>query len=161
MKYIVYTDGSFKDTPFGPYYAGAAAIIVGDDVRPSHLIAKVGNDAIVYMQNVAGEIIAAMSAFEYLLNVVKVKPEDSVEVRYDYAGIENWTKKKGEDNYWKAKNKTTQAYRDYVSSIVRQRCQLTFKHIKSHTGEPGNTLVDHVCKDAIDQQVARLQKEVR
>ena len=161
MNYIVYTDGSFKETPFGPYYSGAAAIIVGDDVRPSHLISKVGNDEIVSMQNVAGEIIAAMSAFEYLLNVVKVNSGDTIEVRYDYAGIENWTKKKGEKDYWRAKNKTTQAYRDYVNTVLRQRCKVVFKHIKGHSGEPGNSLVDHVCRDAIAQTVARLQTEVK
>lgn len=161
MKYVVYTDGSFKQTEAGPFYAGAAAIIVGDEVRPSQLLTKVGNDHIVSMRNVAGEIIAVMAAMEHLLNITKVTKEDTIEIRYDYEGVENWTKKKGTAGYWKAKNTTTQAYANYINTVARQRCTVTFTHIPSHTGEPGNTLVDHAAKDAIDRHVARLREEVK
>lgn len=161
MNYIVYTDGSFRNTPFGPFYAGAAAIIIGDEVRPSHLLSKVGNDDIVSMQNVAGEIIAVMAALEHLLNIVKVQPTDTIEIRYDYLGIEAWTKDKNEPGYWKAKNPTTQAYRGYIQTVVRQRCKVKFTHVKGHSGDPGNNLVDHMCRDAIDQHIDRLRSGVK
>ena len=159
MYYDVYTDGSYKDYgSLGAFYSGAATINpVGEPDRIA-ILTKVSNDELIAMRNVAGEIIAAMMAFEHCLNVLKLKQEDTVVMHYDYVGIENWTKRKGEPGYWRSKNKTTQAYRNYVNSIVKPRFRIEWKHTPGHTGDPGNERVDYLAGIAIEQHVKELME---
>ena len=49
-------------------------------------------------------------------------------IYYDYEGIGKWAT--GE---WKAKNKITQGYRDYIKQ-VKDKLELHFVHVKGHSG---------------------------
>lgn len=160
MVYDVYVDGSYKNYggDIGAYYSSAATISLQDEEKPLTILTKASSDELISMRNVAGEIIAVMMAFEHCLNVLKLKQEDKVRVFYDYAGIENWCKRKGSPGYWRAKNTITQAYSAYVNTIVRPRFEVEFHHVTGHTGNAGNELVDKLAKKAMDDHVAKLVK---
>ena len=159
MKYTVYTDGSYKKIKgIGEFYSSAATL--ASEVNPDQMtvLTKVSNDDLISMHNVAGEIMAVMMALEHCINVLHLTQKDEVTIYYDYAGIENWTRRKGESNYWRCKNETTQAYRDYINTIVRPRFQLVFRHVSGHTGEEGNERVDRLARKAIDDHVSKLME---
>lgn len=157
MKYIVYTDGSYKEFPgVGAFYSSAATIAREDGQHQTSLT-KVGNDAdILAMRNTAGEIIAVMMVMEHCLNVLKLTQDDEVIVNYDYKGIESWCLRKGHPDYWRCKTPVTQAYRDYINGIVRPRFKVTFNHVRSHTGVSGNENVDALARKAMAQYVNTL-----
>lgn len=161
MIYNVFTDGSFKAFPeFGAFYASAATIEVSGEPNTLTALTKVGNDSdLVGMRNVAGEIMAVMMIFEHCLNVLKLTQKDTVVLHYDYVGIENWLKRKGEKDYWRCKNTTTQAYRDYMNTIVRTRMNVKFVHTPGHSGIRGNERVDTLAKNALISHVKNLSME--
>ena len=137
MRYIAYTDGSYRETPFGGVYGSAAAVAKsGEDTCTT--LSKASQDEFTHMRNVAGEINAVMMLLEHCMNVLKLTQDDTLVIYHDYIGISNWVKKKGEPDYWKAKNKLTQSYRDYVNNIVRPRFNVQFYHVTGHSGVEGN-----------------------
>lgn len=157
MVYNAFIDGSFKSTQLGNFFGSAATIEPEDGSRTITTLTKAGNDPeLLSMRNVAGEIMAAMMLFEHCLNVLKLTQEDTVILHYDYAGIENWCKRKGEPDYWRSKNTVTQAYRDYVNTIVRTRFTVKFVHTPGHSGIVGNERVDKLAKEAIDKHISIL-----
>jgi ribonuclease HI len=160
MLYNIYTDGSYIDkTEFGPFYSSAATITKEGEAKPLAALTKVGNDDLLPMRNVAGEIIAVMLAMEHCLNVLNLKQDDEVVLHYDYVGIYNWCKKKGEKDYWRCKTPVTQAYRDYMNTIVRPRFKVTFVHTPGHKGIVGNELVDKMARTAINNHLENLRGE--
>lgn len=159
MQYDIYTDGSYRELRgYGAYYAGAAVIKETNSDNVVVTLTKVGNDELLPMRNVAGEILAVMMAMEHCLNVLKLTQDDEVRIFYDYQGIENWTKRKGEPNYWRSKNPLTQGYRDYINTIVRPVFKVTFHHVPAHSGIAGNELVDRLAKEAIIKHVNILEE---
>ena len=160
MLYNIYTDGSFMSkTEFGPFYASAATISKEGSEDKIAVLTKVSNDELISMRNVAGEILAVMMAMEHCLNVLKLTQNDTVVIHYDYVGIANWCKRKGEPDFWNCKNKTTQAYRDYMNTIVKPRFKVEFKHTPGHSGIAGNEYVDALARNAINQHVLSLTTE--
>ncbi|GAB6189013.1 hypothetical protein JCM30566_07520 [Marinitoga arctica] len=90
-------------------------------------------------RNVAGEIFAALLAFEY----AKQENLKCIEINYDYEGIEKWAI--GE---WKTNTELTKYYKeryDYYSSIFK----IKFNKIKSHSGDKYNELADELAKKAV------------
>jgi ribonuclease HI len=163
MIYNVYTDGSYIDhAKFGAFYSSAASIEIKGQPETLTTLTKVGNDSdLISMRNVAGEIMAVMMVLEHCLNVLQLTQEDTVNLHYDYVGIENWCKKKGEKDYWRSKTQFTQAYRDYMNLIVRPRFNVAFFHTPGHTGVPGNERVDKLARDAVKQHIRNLTMETR
>lgn len=163
MTYIAFTDGSFKAVPeVGSFYSSAATIELEGHPETLTTLTKVANDSdLLPMRNVAGEIMAVMMVFEHCLNTLRLTQEDTVILNYDYVGIENWCKRKGEANYWRCKNTITQAYRDYVNTIVRSRFHVKFVHTPGHKGITGNERVDKLARDAISVHVNNLKMERR
>lgn len=159
MRYIAYTDGSYKETPYGAVYS-SAAIIGQEGSSEVTQLTKVTSDEYVNQRNVAGEVMAVMMVMEHCLNVLKLKQTDTLVLHYDYVGIHNWCKKKGDKDYWKAKNKLSQTYRDYINLIVRPTFNIEFVHTPGHTGIYGNEKVDELAKKAIDLFVAKTMNGV-
>ena len=153
MRYEAYTDGSYKNvTGVGEYFA-SAAIIAEEGSGDWTSIVKVSNDReLISMRNVAGEIMAVMAVCEHCINTLKLKQGDTLRINYDYVGIENWCRKQGEKDFWRAKTSVTSAYRDYINTVVRPRFKLEFNHVTGHSGVRGNDIVDKLAKDAIDKR---------
>lgn len=162
MTYEVFTDGSYKEfADYGPFFSSAATITKEGDPSSITTLVKTSNDSdLISMRNVAGEIMAVMMVMEHCLNVLNLKQDDKVILHYDYVGIENWTAKRGDSNYWRAKNPVTQAYRDYINTIVRPRFAVEFVHTPGHTGVAGNERVDKLARDAIEKHVHNLRTGV-
>lgn len=159
MIYEAYVDGSYKEYPnYGKFYSSAAILYPVAEPEKKVVLTKVGCDDIVSMRNVAGEIIAVMLVTEHCMNVLHLTQNDTVRIFYDYAGIENWTKKKSEPNYWRCKNTITEAYRNYINGIVRPTMKLEFSHVNGHSGVRYNEEADQFAKIAMEEYVRSLAK---
>ena len=156
MKYIAYVDGSYKEYAGQKYYA-SAAIIAPEGTTDWTQMTKVSCDTdLISMRNVAGEIMAVMLVMEHCLNSLKLKQGDTVQLNYDYAGIENWVKPYGAPGYWRCKNSVTQSYRDYMLHVVGPRFKVRFNHTPGHTGIAGNEIVDKLAKRALEDKFQEL-----
>lgn len=159
MVYYIYTDGSYKEIPGVGRYAAAASTITPEGAsEPIAVLSKVFSGDILSMHNVAGEITAVMQAMDYCLKDLRVKHGDVLVICYDYQGIEAWCKRVGEAGYWRAKNKWTQAYRNYVLEKVKTVVEVQFKHVKGHTGNAGNEYVDTLARNALEQHFIDIQR---
>ncbi|SHF09428.1 RNase H [Marinitoga hydrogenitolerans DSM 16785] len=90
-------------------------------------------------RNVAGEIFAAILAFEY----AKQENLKCIEINYDYEGIEKWAL-----GLWKTNTELTRYYKqqyDYYSSLFL----IKFNKIKSHSGNKFNDIADELAKKAV------------
>ena len=158
MDIIAYTDGSYKQYPeAGAFYSGAAIIITDPNKNP-HVLTTVGADPrYLGLRNVGGEIAAVVMACEYCLNTLHVTESDNLLIVHDYVGIRNWCLKKGDENYWKAKNPTAQFYRDYMNTKVKTRCRVMFQWVQGHSSSVGNGMADQYAKQAMQNYVANLR----
>lgn len=130
-----YIDGSYNDKQ--KYYSYASIIFDGNKKLT---FATAENELdILDQRNVAGEIKAAIQVIEYALS----KNAKSIEIFYDYAGIEKWAKKE-----WKAKNSFTQKYANFIQ-MVSPKIKIVFSKVKSHSGNKFNDEVDLLAKEVL------------
>ncbi|MBT2261882.1 viroplasmin family protein [Bacillus safensis] len=130
-----YIDGSFDSRK--NYYSYASVIFF--DNKKIELAAADNNPDIIKQRNVAGEIKAMLSVMDFAINN-NVK---SIEVFYDYAGIEKWANKE-----WKAKNEFTQEYARVIDKY-KDTLEIKFTKVKSHSGDTYNDQVDELAKEAL------------
>lgn len=132
---IAFTDGSFNSTD--KIYGCGVVIITNGEAIETY---SSGNDeSVLSMNNVAGEILGAMTAMKYC-HEHKIK---ELILCYDYNGIENWC-----TGSFKATKEGTMAYRDYYNSI-KDELKVTFVHTKGHTGIELNEHVDKLAKKSV------------
>ncbi|MDR3572578.1 MAG: ribonuclease H family protein [Anaerolineaceae bacterium] len=128
----VFVDGSY----FQGRYSWAFAVYQNGTLLFSN--SGVGDDTeAAKMNNVAGEIAAAVKAMEWA-EANNVKP---ITIHHDYSGIMAWA-----DGSWKAKNRFTEAYAQFASERLSW---LTFSKVAGHTGVEGNELVDRLAGEAL------------
>ncbi|MFE8696535.1 viroplasmin family protein [Cytobacillus sp. FJAT-53684] len=132
-----YIDGSYDDRKKLYSYAGIVFLKNGERLEFSHADS---NSSLIALRNVAGEIKAAMHVIDLALK----NEAKSIDIYYDYVGIENWANKS-----WKAKNPFTQNYVEYIES-VKSNIDIYFKKVKSHSGNKFNDEVDILAKRAIE-----------
>lgn len=155
MRFEAYTDGSYKELGKVKLYA-SAAIIAKEGTSEWTSIVQCGSDPeYLSLRNVAGELFAVMQVCEYALNTLKLTPDDTLRINYDYVGIANWLKKPGEKDFWRCKKEVTQAYREYIYKYVKPRFKLELVHVEGHSGNKGNDIVDKLAKQAIEREICR------
>lgn len=128
-----YIDGSYNDKQNLYSYA---YVVFHKNQKLTFAAAEDDLD-ILDQRNVAGEIKAAISVIEFAMK----KDANSLEIIYDYAGVEKWAK-----NEWKAKNPFTQSYVKFVQS-VGSKIDIKFTKVKSHSGNKYNDEVDLLAKE--------------
>ena len=131
---FAYIDGSFnKDKHIYGY--GGFIMYQGE----KYIIQGKGNDSnLKGMRNVAGEIIASQETIKKAIEL-NIK---SIDIYYDYEGIERWAK--GE---WKANEIGTKNYQNFFQSI-KSKINVNFIKVKGHSGEKGNDEADRLAKEA-------------
>lgn len=130
-----YVDGSYNQSTNMYGYGGF--IKYGSKIEK---FSGNGNDKeMALMRNVAGEILGSMEAIK---RAVELKLP-SIDVYYDYMGIEKWAA--GE---WKRNKKGTKAYYDYIQS-VKDKIEIHFIKVKGHSGVEGNEEADKLAKLAV------------
>ena len=131
---FAYIDGSFNESK-QIYGYGGFIMYQGE----KYIIKGKGNDRdLKDMRNVAGEVLASKEAIKKAIEL-KIK---SIDIYYDYKGIEKWAT--GE---WKANKKGTKEYHNYFQEI-KSKINVNFIKVKGHSGEKGNDEADRLAKEA-------------
>lgn len=132
---VAYVDGSYlhKKKMFS---FGAVIIYNGEE---KHFKAAFSDSSLATMRNVAGEIKGAEFVMRYCIE----NDIPSVDIYYDYEGIEKWC-----TGAWKANKEGTAAYRDFYKSCA-EKIGIAFHKVKGHSGDKYNDLVDGLAKAAL------------
>jgi ribonuclease HI len=133
---IAYVDGSFEPT-LGKYAYGCV-LIEPDGIETT--LSGSGNDPeVANIRNVAGEMLGAMNAVKW----AKAHHYREIRIYYDYMGIEMWA-----TGGWKAKNRYTAGYADYMKKSASQ-VKISFQKVAAHTGVRYNEMADELAKNAL------------
>lgn len=128
----IYTDGSFKN---GRYSYAFVIVANNEAIYWSH---GVGTDeGAASMQNVAGELSAAMHAICWARD-----HGYTCRIFHDYEGVGAWA-----IGIWKAKDEHTKAYVQFIKdnpNVVTE-----FIHVYGHTGNKFNELADQLAGQAL------------
>ncbi len=132
---VAYIDGSF-DVKQNRFSFGAVLFYNGKEL---HFSESFGDSALSSMRNVAGEIKGAAFVMEYCVehNI------SSLDLYYDYAGIEHWC-----TGAWKAEKEGTKNYA-LLYRKLSQSLTVNFHKVKGHSGNTYNDLADKLAKKAL------------
>lgn len=134
---VVYVDGSINKE-IGKVGYGYL-IYYKDRVIPGYGFSD--KEEYLPMANVSGEILSVLNAIDIIDELEDV---NTIEIRYDYNGIKEWSTKS-----WSANNFLTATYASIMDIFLKTH-NVVFKHIDGHTGEPGNEAVDLLAKIGCD-----------
>lgn len=128
-KAVAYVDGSYNKSE---KICGWGVVFFYESDKPEYFSGNCEG----LLWNVSGEINAAVFAVEKALEYGC----DSIEIHYDYSGIERWVS--GE---WKAKKEETETYRDKMRSFI-EMIDIGFVHVKGHFDDKYNDKADELAK---------------
>lgn len=130
-----YIDGSYDDS-LKRYGYGVIIFLNNKKI----VFSKSYNDSkCLKLRNVAGELKAAMKVMEY----AKENNIKSMDIYYDYIGIEMWAL-----GSWKTNLEFTRAYAEYAKNIMKD-IKINFNKVKAHTGNKYNEEVDKIAKNSL------------
>lgn len=146
----IYVDGSF-DVATNVY--GYGCVVIKKDGSIEKYYGAGNNPECVLLRNVAGEMLAAMSAVRYAIR----SGCKSVNICYDYSGIEMWA-----IGAWKANNDLTLKYSTSMKEW-QDEIAISFQKVAAHTGEKYNEMVDKLAKYAVSNfcRETKIGNEVR
>lgn len=132
---IAYVDGSYLHSK-KMFSFGAVIIFGGEEKRFKEAFSDM---SLATMRNVAGEIKGA----EFVMKYCVENNIPSVDIYYDYEGIEKWC-----TGAWKANKEGTVAYRELYKAC-KEKIDIAFHKVKGHSGDKYNDLVDALAKSAL------------
>ncbi len=132
---IAYVDGSFSKEK-AMFSFGAVLFYNNEELQ----FKQAFNDPdLVSMRNVAGEIKGA----EFIMNYCLEHEIKSVDIYYDYEGIEKWC-----TGAWQANKFGTNNYAN-VYKQISQSVDIHFIKVKGHSNNKYNDLADTLAKSAL------------
>ena len=132
-KLTAYVDGSFNKAT---QMHGSGIVLIADDFYGEISLPGKENDEYAEMWNVGGEIKAAI----YATTFAETSGYSSIDLYYDYAGIENWATEK-----WKANKPATKNYQEFMKN---RKIKINFHKVAAHTGVKYNEIADTLAKKA-------------
>lgn len=148
-KNYAFVDGSFNPAN-GVYGCGGFLI---DQFGKKHIIQACGKDPeMAKMRNVAGEILGAKEAVRLALDLGM----KTLKIFHDYEGVAMWPM-----GLWKTKKPVTKDYALFMRGAVASGLNLTFEHVKGHSGIPGNNEADRLAKEAVGIFLKAVTKTVK
>lgn len=132
---IAYVDGSYCINTQRFSY-GAVLFYEGKEL---HFSDSFNDIQLSSMRNVAGEIKGA----EFIMNYCILNNIKSIDLYYDYEGIEKWC-----TGAWKATKPGTINYADFYNKI-KNDLSVTFIKVKGHSNNKYNDLADYLAKSAL------------
>jgi len=132
---VAYVDGSFLLESL-MFSFGAVLFHNGEEF---HFSKAFSDPELVGMRNVAGEIKGAEFVMRYCID----KNIKSIDLYYDYEGIEKWC-----TGAWKANKLGTVSYSNFYKSI-QNKLDVNFVKVKGHSGNEYNDLADRLAKEAL------------
>ena len=133
---IAYVDGSY-DHSIRHYAFGCVFIL--PDGRVYTESGNGDNPDSAALRNVTGEMLGAMFAVRFAM----VNGFHSIEIRYDYEGIEKWV-----TGAWKSKTELTKKYAQAMRSWS-QKVQIRFTKVTAHTNVYYNEMADQLARGAL------------
>ncbi len=130
-----YVDGSYN-VKTGEYAFGAVLLKDGELFTFSH---KYSDPDAASMRNVAGEIAGALFAMRYAVRF-SIR---SIELFYDYAGIEKWAV-----GAWKANLEKTKEYVRLYKELS-DKVTVKFSKVQVHSGDFYNDMADRLAKNEL------------
>lgn len=132
---VSYIDGSYDDTLKRFSYAGLI-FHNGEEIEFAH---SEDTPDLLSFRNIAGELKAAMYVMDYAVK----QNAKSLDIYYDYSGIEYWATKA-----WKTNTELTKQYAAFAQKVM-ENLEIRFIKVKAHSGDKYNEKVDSLAKDAI------------
>ena len=136
---VCYVDGSFN--PEVNRYA-FGCVLINDDGSIEELCGSGNNQEALLQRNVSGEMIASMLSVKWAIK----KGYRRIDIYYDYSGIENWV-----TGAWKAKNKLTGDYRDWMKKRAEQ-IDIRFFKVTAHSHDQYNERADKLAKEGLTKE---------
>ena len=134
-----YVDGSYDHST--KRYAGGAVILIGEE--EVHIYEAGDDTELATMRNVAGELLGAIRAMEWVYNHKDAMGIEKLILHHDYEGIAKWATKG-----WQAKKKGTQQYVTLFNKFSTSY-KIEFVKVLAHSGDYYNELADHLAKKAL------------
>ena len=132
---VAYIDGSYNSET-NEYAYG---VVLFNDDGQQNFAAKFSDTEKAKSRNVAGEVEAATFVMRYCYQH-NIK---SVDIFYDYEGIEKWC-----TNAWRAKTPIAVDYKKYYNSI-KTSVDVHFMKVTAHSGNKYNEVADELAKGAL------------
>lgn len=142
MTIKAYVDGSYSDGK-----VGYGAVLLENNKLVQEFSGEVKEN--ISTRQVAGELVAVMTVLDYCRD----NSIDTLEIYYDYTGIENWA-----TGNWKTNNPLTKRYAQYVKTCP---INIIWRKVKSHSGNKWNDKADELAKQGAgfnDKSVTEAQK---
>jgi len=131
-----YIDGSYNKDTLEYSFGG---VLIADN-KVYRFKKKYKSDEFSTYRNVAGEIKGAGYIINHSINL-GIK---ELHLYYDYIGIEKWWNLE-----WKANSLIGKLYQDFANNN-RDKINIIFHKIKSHTNDYYNDLADSLAKEALN-----------